>query len=71
MAGCGIKQGAVVGKTSEDGAWVDGAGYDIGDLFHTIFSVLGIDPRRKRYLYKGQKLAIAHDECKPIREVMA
>ena len=71
LAGCGIKQGAVVGKTSGDGAWVDGTGYDIGDLFHTIFSVLGIDARRERYLYKGQKLAIAHDECKPIREVMA
>ena len=71
LAGCGIQQGAVVGKTSGDGAWVDGTGYDIGDLFHTIFSVLGIDARRERYLYKGQKLAIAHDECKPIREVMA
>ncbi|HAT19768.1 MAG TPA: DUF1501 domain-containing protein, partial [Verrucomicrobiales bacterium] len=71
MAGCGIKQGAVVGKTSGDGAWVDGTGYDIGDLFHTIFSVLGIDSRRERYLYKGQKLAIAHDDCKPIQEVMS
>ena len=71
LAGCGIKQGAVVGKTSGDGAWVDGAGYDIGDLFHTIFNVLGIDSKRARYVHKGQQLAIAHDDCKPIREVMA
>ena len=71
LAGCGIRQGAVIGKTTEDGAWVDETGYDIGDLFHTIFTVLGIDSRRARYEHKGQKLAIAHDKCKPIREVMA
>lgn len=71
LAGCGIKRGAIIGKTVEDGAWVDGAGYDIGDLFHTIFTVLGVDPRRTRYEHKGQKLAIAHDKCKPIRGVMS
>jgi len=70
LAGCGIRRGAIVGNSDRDGVFVDGTGYDIGDLFHTIFSVLGIDPRRKKYRHKGQKLAIAHDECGPIREVM-
>ncbi len=70
LAGCGIKRGAMVGATSKDGAWVEGTGYDVGDLFHTIFTVLGIHPRRTKYRHQGQKLAIAHDECRPIEEVM-
>ena len=70
LAGCGIKRGAVVGETTKDGAWVNGEGYDIGHLFHTIFTLLGINSRRERYRYKGQKLAIAHDDCEPIKEVM-
>lgn len=70
LAGCGIKRGAVIGNTTADGAFVDDEGYDIGDLFHTIFTVLGINPRRAKYRHKGQKLAIANDECRAIKELM-
>ncbi len=70
LAGCGVKRGAVVGKTTPDGAFVEGEGYDIGHLFHTIFLLLGIDPKKTRYHHKGQQLAIAHDDCEPIKEVM-
>jgi len=42
----------------------------VGHLFHTIFSVLGINSRRVHYRHKGQKLAIANDDCEPIKEVM-
>ena len=60
----------VIGDTTKDGAFVNGEGYDVGHLFHTIFTVLGINSRRARYRNKGQKLAIAHDDCEPIKEVM-
>ena len=70
LAGCGIKRGAIIGETTKDGAFVNGEGYDIGHLFHTIFTLLGINPRKTRYRHKGQKLAIAHDDCEPIKEVM-
>ena len=70
MAGCGIKRGAVIGETTKDGGFVNGEGYDVGHLFHTIFEVLGINSRKARYRHKGQKLAIAHDECESIREIM-
>ena len=70
LAGCGIKRGAIIGETTPDGAFVDGKGYDIGDLFHTIFELLGIDPRKTKYRHEGQKLSIANDECKAIKEVM-
>ena len=70
MAGCGIKRGAIIGETTADGAFVNGEGYDIGHLFHTIYTLLGIDPRKTHYRYKGQKLDIAHGDCEPIKEVM-
>jgi hypothetical protein len=70
MAGCGIRRGAVIGETSRDGAWVEGTGYDVGDLFHTIFTVLGIKSTKALYRHKGQKLSIANDDCAPIKEVM-
>ena len=70
LAGCGVKRGAVIGRTTPDGAFVDGKGYDIGDLFHTIFALLGIDAKKTRYRHKGQRLAIAHDDCEPIKELM-
>ena len=70
LAGCGIKRGAIIGETTKDGAFVNSEGYDIGHLFHTIFTLLGLNPRKTRYRIKGQKLAIAHDDCEPIKEVM-
>jgi uncharacterized protein (DUF1501 family) len=70
LAGCGIKRGAIIGETTKDGGFVNGRGYDVGDLFHTIYNVLGIDAHRVRYRHKGQKLAIANDDCEPIEEVM-
>ena len=70
LAGCGIKRGAIIGKTTKDGAFVDGEGYDIGHLFHTIFTLLGINSGKTHYRHQGQKLAIANDECEPIKEVM-
>ncbi|MFT5109978.1 MAG: hypothetical protein ACI9UA_005630 [Pseudoalteromonas tetraodonis] len=70
LAGCGIKRGAVIGNTTADGAFVDDEGYDIGDLFHTIFTLLGINPRKAKYRHQGQKLAIANGECRAIKELM-
>ncbi len=71
MAGCGLKPGVVVGKTTANGAWCDDTEFDIGHLFHTIFHCLGIDPHKTEYDNNGQPLPIAHDDCGPIKEVMA
>ena len=70
LAGGGTRPGAIVGETTADGAFVDSQGYDIGHLFHTIFTLLGINPQETRYHNKSQQLAIARDDCQPIREVM-
>jgi hypothetical protein len=70
LAGGGTRPGAIVGETTSDGAFVDSEGYDIGHLFHTIFTLLGINPQETHYHNKSQRLAIARDDCQPIREVM-
>jgi len=71
MAGSGIRRGHVVGKTTPNGAWVDGPEYDIGHVFHTVFKAAGIDPSETEYLNNGQPLPIAHDDCGVIDELLA
>ena len=71
LAGCGLKQGVVVGKTTANGAWCDDAEFDIGHLFHTILLCMGVDPETTKYDHGGQPLPIAHEDCEPILELMA
>ncbi len=71
MAGSGLKKGAVVGKTTPNGAWCDHTEFDIGNLFQTVFRCVGIDPSKTEYDNGGQPLPIAHEDMDPIKEVMA
>lgn len=71
MGGCGLQRGAVVGKTNEQGTWVTTDEHDIGHLFHTWFTCLGINARKKRYFNGRQPLPIAHEDMKSIQEVLS
>ncbi|MEZ6087750.1 MAG: DUF1501 domain-containing protein [Pirellulaceae bacterium] len=71
MAGCGLHKGIVIGKTNEEGTFVDSEEYDMGHLFHTWFHALGIDPHKTEYVNNGQPLPIAHDDHSPIKEVLS
>lgn len=71
MAGCGMKKGVVVGKTNELGTYVASDEHDIGHMFHTWFEALGISPIKNEYDNGGQPLPIAHDECKPVFDLLA
>ncbi len=71
MAGCGLKHGLVAGKTNVRGTWVEGPEHDIGHMFHTWFEALGVKAAETTYDNNGQPLPIAHEDCKPIREVLA
>jgi len=71
LAGCGVKKGVVVGKTSPDGGFVDESPYDVGHLFHTVYRAVGIDPDKAFFKNNGQMLAIAREEMGPIKEVLA
>ena len=70
MTGQGIRKGTVIGKTNDLGTFVDSEEHDIGDFFHTWFHALGIDSKKAEYDNDGQPLPIAHDDCKPIRELL-
>lgn len=71
MAGCGLKQGIVVGETNDKGTFVKTDEYDIGHIFHTWFKALGIDPAKIEYDNAGQPLPIAHDDMHAITELLA
>src|SRR5262249_42951740 len=49
LAGCGIKGGAVVGKTNAGGTAVTEREVNAGHLFHTYFRALGLDPKPNHY----------------------
>lgn len=68
--GRGIARGGIIGKTNPQGTAVTGDEHDIGHLFHTWFRAIGIDPSKVEYDNDGQPLPIAHDGCKPIKELL-
>lgn len=71
MAGSGLRRGIAVGRTNALGTWVDGDEHDIGHMFHTWFRAVGIDPTTTQYDNGGQPLPIAHESCRPVRELLA
>jgi uncharacterized protein (DUF1501 family) len=71
MAGAGLRRGVVVGKTNKDGTEVDGPEHDIGHLFHTWFSALGVPKDLMTYDNHGQPLPVANESCSPIEELLA
>ena len=50
LAGGGVKGGVVYGQTDADGKEVKDKPVSEGDLFATIYTALGIDPRTKHYV---------------------
>ena len=71
LGGGGIKPGVVVGKTNDLGTFNAGDEYDIGHVFHTVFAALGIDPANTQYDNGGQPLPIAHDDYRPIQQLLS
>ncbi|MEZ5944969.1 MAG: DUF1501 domain-containing protein [Planctomycetaceae bacterium] len=70
MGGTGIRPGVVVGETNAEGTDVKSQPYDIGHMFHTWYSALGIDSQRTEYHNGNQPLPIAHDDYQPVRELL-
>jgi uncharacterized protein DUF1501 len=69
LAGGGIKGGIVYGSTDADGKNVKDNMVTEGDLFATIYTTLGIDPRVKHYV--GSRPIWATPEgAKPVRAIL-
>lgn len=71
MTGCGIQRGVVIGETRPDGTDVATEPYDIGHLFHTWYTALGLDTKHAEYLNGTQPLPIAHDDMQPISALLS
>jgi hypothetical protein len=70
LAGCGIKGGAVAGKTNANGTAVTDREVNGGHLFHTYFRALGLNPKRNHYP-QGQPIPMADPKADAITEVLA
>ena len=70
LAGCGIKGGAVVGKTNANGTAVTERMVHGGHLFHTYFKALGLDAK-KNYYIDQRPIPMGDPKANAITEVLA
>jgi hypothetical protein len=70
LAGCGVRGGALVGRTNDNGTAVVDRQVHGGHLFHTYFRALGLDPRRSHYV-DGRPIPMADPQAAPIQEILA
>ncbi|MFT7640671.1 MAG: hypothetical protein ACI9G1_002415 [Pirellulaceae bacterium] len=71
MSGCGINRGLVVGETNKEGTAVASEPYDIGQMFHTWYSALGIPSHKAEFFNGTQPLPIAHDDMHEVKELLS
>lgn len=70
VGGCGIKEGALVGKTNANGTAVIDREVNGGHLFHTYFRAVGLDPHKKYYV-NDQPIPMTDPAASAINEVLA
>jgi hypothetical protein len=70
LAGGGVKGGMVYGATDADGKTVKDKPVTEGDLFATIYSALGINPRTK-HMVGTRPITVAPEKSQVVTEVLA
>jgi hypothetical protein len=70
LAGGGVKGGQVYGETDADAKEVKDKPVSEGDLFATIYTALGINPRIK-HMAGTRPVRITPDDAEPIKELLA
>ena len=70
LAGCGIQQGAVIGKTNDNGTQVIDREVDHGHLFHTYLKAVGVDPSDS-FMLSGRPMPVADPAAAAINELLA
>jgi hypothetical protein len=68
FAGAGVKPGQVIGATDETGAYVTKRPFAPADVAATVFTALGIDPRKQIHTPDGRPLEIL-DEGRAIEDL--
>lgn len=70
LTGCGVKGGAVYGRTDKDGETVEEGEVGAGDLFATIFKAVGINPHNEYYV-GARPIPIVDFGAKPVDAILA
>ncbi len=70
FAGCGIKGGAVHGRSDADGKTVADGKVGAGDVTATIFKAVGISPK-KSYYVGPRPIPLSPEDAEPIATVLA
>jgi hypothetical protein len=70
MFGCGLKPGAVFGKTDKDGQTVIEDQVGAGELFATVLAAIGVNPK-KEYHVGARPIPLVNPGIKPITQVLA
>jgi uncharacterized protein (DUF1501 family) len=70
MAGCGVRGGACIGRTNDNGTLVTERQVHGGHLFHTYFRALGLNPTRNHH-HEGRPIPMADPTGSAISEVLA
>jgi hypothetical protein len=69
LAGAGIQGGRVIGETDKDGVDVKERPVTVPDLFATIYSAVGVDPKKKQVSPLGRPIAYS-DNGVPVKELL-
>lgn len=70
LAGCGVQNGAVIGKTNENGTEVVDRQVDHRHLFHTYLRAVGVDSTADFHV-GGRETPMADPSAGPIEELLA
>ena len=68
LAGGGLRTGKAVGRTNAAGTQIEGAATRVPDLFATLLTRLGLDPKKTRYA--GERPVRLVDQGTPIRALL-
>lgn len=70
LGGCGIKGGAVTGKTNANGTAVADREVNGGHLFHTYYKALGLNPARNLHTPDDRPIPLADPKASAITELL-
>jgi|688.fasta_scaffold66415_2 hypothetical protein len=71
LSGCGIKPGAVYGKTNAEGSDVAEGKVTAVEFFATIFAALGIDHQKEYHAPGGRPVGITPYGTQPVTDILA
>jgi hypothetical protein len=70
LAGCGIKGGQVIGKTSADGTRIEARPVTPPELLATVYRALGVDPTKENRTPTGRRVPLVEKGTQAVKEAL-